>query len=195
MDLITTEEIEQLKRPDGTIIDNVRNILKVETMADENGRFEVIDGSLYDKGKEIPNPNNAAFDGKFRWQKKTQSGFKEIKQPDNSWKRMEKEKKHDKPWLWITLDKTEMNLGGTIQVSFKITVDENKNSPTINYTGNQDLPIIHDGDNKMLLNISFTNGEATKNITLGKSGIYTIKANSIQKAQFLNDTTFKVFNV
>lgn len=107
---------------------------------------------------------------------------------------VDKRKKHDKPWLWVSVTPLEVTLGESVTISFKITDEEDENGIAVLYTGNQDLPIYLDGAQTLFLNVAFTNGLASKSVTPKKSGIYTVRANTVTKAQSTADVTFKVFD-
>ena len=172
MNLEITEEIEQLT-PD------IRHILKVETMRDSNGRFE-------DAG------------GKFKWQRKTSSGFKEIKQPDNSWKRMEKWKSHLKSWLHITSITAEINLGQPLTAVYKVTVDEDINSAIdVSLTGDFKLTIQNETNpnSSIRLKANLTNGEGTLTIIPKAAGSYKFNNAALKQTQMNGEVIFDVLDI
>ena len=136
-------------------------------------------------------------DGKERV-RKTSSGFKEIKQPDNSWKRLEKWKSHLKSWLHIVSIPNEINLGQSITAVYKVTVEEDINSAIdVSLNGDFKLTIQNETNpnSSIRLKAKLTNGEGTLTIIPKAAGTYKFNNAALKQTQMNGEVVFDVLDI
>lgn len=131
-------------------------------------------------------------DGKTRI-RKTDSGFKEI-----NGVRMEKWKKHDKPWLHITSIPADSNIGQPLTAVYKVTTGESVNSPIdTSMNGNFKLNIKNETNQSGSLRIkaTLTNGEGSITITPKSAGRYKLTTHNLSQTQMNGEIVFDVLDV
>ena len=89
-----------------------------------------------------------------------------------------------RPYLHVTLGSSEINVGNTVTIDAKLTVDAGPDSTLVNFNGSRKFTIINSMGASVRIKLSFAGGVATqKTLTVQNSGIYTIDQKSTDDAQ------------